>query len=72
MGITDLLNRWKNCDTFGKVLISMYLLAIVGLVVFCTRYEMIGIIIIWSSVTVDIIALVVVAIRRRVQINEDI
>ena len=67
------LNKWKNYDTFGKVLIFMALLAIVGIPVSCFGYEMIGGIMVWSAVIIDIIAIIVVGIRwlyRRGEGNE--
>ena len=67
------LKELKNYDTFGKVVILMALLSIVGIVVSCFEYETIGTIMVWSAVTVDINAAIVVGIRwlyRRGEGNE--
>jgi hypothetical protein len=50
-------------DTFGKVIISMALLSIVSIVVSCFGYVIIGRIMAWSALIVDIIAIIVVGIR---------
>lgn len=59
-----ILKKWNNYDTFGKVIISMVFLAIVGMTVFCFGYETVGRTVVWSAVAVDIIAAIVVGIGR--------
>ena len=51
-------------NAFGKILVMMALLSIIGMGIYWVGYEAIGIVIAWSAVGIDAVAIIIVGGMR--------
>lgn len=53
-----MIKRWNDMDTFEKVFAAMVLLWAIGVCTTVAGYKIIGCVLIWSAVVIDVVAFI--------------
>lgn len=60
-----MIKRWNEMDTFAKVSVAMVLLWAIGVCTIVAGYKVIGCVLIWLAVVIDVVAIIVVLRKKR-------
>ena len=60
-----MIKRWNGMDTFAKISVAMVLLWIIGACTIAVGHKVIGCVLIWLAVVIDVVAIIVVLWKKK-------